>query len=231
MGLCSRMSTKRCRLPGSGNGGGHDPGLVHRRELAGSVVRRMGPQVREMGEPRFDSICEPAEEAIGEKRRCGELDRPLVFESEGRDRIGEVVAMAVQPVQPRQLPAAHVEHGVEPGQNTLVGRQPGIVGVVDGPRIDALVGVAEQRRFVPGPAGSEGDVVEPGVERRAVGHARGCSSGRCRCTTRLARASTVRPARSVGPAECPVQRGDRAPASAPRGARHTTGSRPGTDRG
>ena len=129
------------------------------------------------------------------------------------DRIGEVVAVAVQPLQPRQLPAAHVEHRVEAGQHSFVGRQPRIVRIVDEARIDALIGVAEQRGRVAGPAGGVSDVVEAGVERRAVGDdpvvhlvrarvQRGAAR-RARCRLRVVPGEANTLARQVVEGRCP----------------------------
>ena len=144
--------------------------VVHRRELTGRAVRRMRPEVREMGEPRLRLLAEPPEERVGEERRRRQLGRALVFDPQRGDRVGEVVAAAVQPLQPRELPAAHVEHRIEPGQHSFVRREPWIVGRGDRARVDTLVGVAEQCGHVSGAPGGPGDVVETSVERCAVGH-------------------------------------------------------------
>ena len=72
--------------------------------------------------------------------------------------------------QPRGEPVVELQDDVEPGQDALVGVEARVVGVGDGGGVDALVGVAEQRRRVPGPSGEPGHVVEPVLERGAVRH-------------------------------------------------------------
>src|SRR5262245_22479527 len=102
-----------------------------------------------MGEPRFVAIGEPPEETVGEEGRRREGCRTLVLDLQGRDRVGEVVSLRVQPLQPGQLPTAHVENRVESGQYALVRGQAWVVRVVDRARVDALIGVAEQGGGIP----------------------------------------------------------------------------------
>jgi hypothetical protein len=73
-----------------------------------------------------------------------------------------------EPVEERLVAPGEVEDGVEARQDALVGRESRVGGSVHLARIDSLVGVPEQRGFVPGAPRSECDVVEPRVERRPV---------------------------------------------------------------
>ena len=72
--------------------------------------------------------------------------------------------------EPRLHPAVERQHGVEAGQDALVGVESGVGGVGQRRRVDALVGVAEQRRGEAGPAAQPGHVVEAVLQGRAVRH-------------------------------------------------------------
>ncbi len=60
-----------------------------------------------------------------------------------------------------------VDHRAEPGQDLLVGAEPGVV-VGERAGVEAGVGVSEEHRVVAGPAGEPCDVGEPSVERCSV---------------------------------------------------------------
>ncbi len=144
--------------------------VVRGGPLPGGRVRRMGSQVAEVREPRRLLATQPLDRVIGEERRHAVLGRAVGL---GRQQVHRarrrVVAERGQPVDPWPVVVGDVEHGVEAGQDAVVRRQSWVVGTAGEPRIERLVGVAEQHRFVAGPPGGERDRVEPGVEWRAVG--------------------------------------------------------------
>jgi len=84
------------------------------------------------------------------------------------DVVVERVPLSAKVVEPRAIRLAQVERPVEPRQHALVRREPRVVGPGGLAWVDALVGVAEQRRRVTATAGESRDVVEPVVERRTV---------------------------------------------------------------
>ena len=146
-------------------------GVVGRRPLPRRAVRRMRPQVAGVGEPRLVLAPEPGEHPLGEERRAAVLGRATGLAAQHRlVVVGHVVTEVAQPLDPRGVRPREVHLDVEAGQDPPRLAAPRIAAVGHQPRVDALVGVAEQRRRVPGTPGDAGDVVEAVVERRAVGH-------------------------------------------------------------
>jgi hypothetical protein len=125
-----------------------------------------------VGEPRPVGRLgvEPADDGIGQEGRDGQLGGPLVLGGQRLVSRRDGVPPGPQRIQPGELAAVEIDDGLEAGQDALVGGQARIVGIVDGAGIDALIGVAEQHRGVPGATGHPGHVVEAVVERGPVRH-------------------------------------------------------------
>ena len=75
-----------------------------------------------------------------------------------------------EPRQPRGMFIGQMQHRGETGQHAGVRLHARIVGAGRLARIDALVGVPEQRGLVASTQPRLGHIVEPRIERGAVGH-------------------------------------------------------------
>ena len=73
-----------------------------------------------------------------------------------------------EPFEPGVLALWHEQARGEPRQDAGVVLEALVVGAVGHPRVDPLVGVPEERRGHPRPAGEQGHVVVPVVERRTI---------------------------------------------------------------
>jgi hypothetical protein len=73
----------------------------------------MWTKVRQVSEPRALLVAEPVEKSVGQERRRRQVRGTIVLDGERGDRVVEVVAVLVQPLQPWQLPTAHVEHRIK----------------------------------------------------------------------------------------------------------------------
>ncbi len=121
-----------------------------------------------MREPRRVLSADPVDEMIGEERRLRQARRPIGFGDQRVLGVTQVMSVVGEPGQPRFAMPRQVEADLEAGEYPFVVRQARVGGVGHEPRVDALVGVAEQRRPIAGALRHSGDVVEPVVERGAV---------------------------------------------------------------
>src|SRR3569833_4120966 len=146
--------------------------------------RRMRAQEAQMREPRRLLLAEPADELAGEERRLRLVlavagrragDLAGIAHRQMRQRaIGEIDSLAAQPAQPGLFVLGQAHAHVEPGQHALIGPKPRI-SRLQHRGIGRLVGVAEQRRRIAGPARRQRHVVEAvrqwaAVADHAVGH-------------------------------------------------------------
>ena len=197
-------SSTRCRWVGAGSGRGHHRGVVHRRELPGRAVRRVRPQVGEVGEPRLPLVGEPIEEAVGQERRCRQRRGPLVLAVQRGDGIGEVVALIVEPAATtaaanRSCPAQRRSRAALPRTSKAVDR-----------RVRRRIRGSTPWSVYPNNAGTyPARRAQRGRCCRSVRRVvcrwqrLGCSSGRCPCTAPPAPVNRVRPASSGGPSRTP----------------------------
>ena len=97
------------------------------------------------------------------------LGGALTFGRQGGVAVaGKVVPEALEPPAPGVLLVGEVEPDVETRRESLIARQPRVVGTGRRPGIDALVGIAEHGRRVSCSPGRPGHVVETEVERGPV---------------------------------------------------------------
>ena len=167
--VAGQIPGERRRPLGCGRGSGDVVGVVGRRPPPGRGVGRVRAPVAGIREPRGVLATQPGDEVVGEERRDAVLGGALGFGGERTLAVGgHVVAERCEPGPPRPLVVGELEADLEARRVPLVARQAPVAGVGDGPGVDALVGVAEHRRGVPGPAGDAGDVVQTPVQRRPV---------------------------------------------------------------
>ena len=169
---CARVGPHRRR---------HRRGVVHRVVGRGREERGMRPQVGDVREPAAAGRGpgrRPLDEPVGQERRLRVFGLVLRAPSgtrrglidESAPLLGNVHAVGPHPGEPRVgLALREMAHRVETRQHALVLVEPRVVGRA-GARVDARVGVAEQRGLVAGAAAGERDVVVARVERGPVQH-------------------------------------------------------------
>ena len=138
----------------------------------------MRPQKRKVREPRTRLCVGPRDQLLRQECSlrvlrvvlCAPLRAIRRTVDEGAPLVGHLDALLPHPCQPcERLALGQMTHGIETGKHTFVAMETR-VAPRDRTRIDAHVGVAEQRGLVAPSPGDERDVVVPGVERRSVQH-------------------------------------------------------------
>src|ERR1035438_5428238 len=146
-------------------------GVVHPRELPRRRVWRMRTQITEVGEPPTLLAPKPVEKSRGEKATERELGGTVRLAARGRlPAVGHVVAPGAQMLYPAGLALGQVQADRESWEDPVVTVESRVVDTFGDGGIDALIGVAEKRRVVPGSARDVGDVVESRGQRSAVRH-------------------------------------------------------------
>ena len=130
----------------------------------------MWAQVAEVREPWLTLVTNPLDCVVGQERRNTVLGRPLGLASQLWVGSAEIaVTKFTKPLQPRFVIVRKVKHRVEPRQHAGVVLQPGIVWTADLAWVNALVGVTKEGGLVSVATRRTSHVVEPRVERCAVG--------------------------------------------------------------
>jgi len=143
--------------------------VVHRGVVAGGVVRRMGPDVRGVCEPRTVLLVEPRQEVVGEELRDRVLGGAFVLGVERDVGVGGVVPERAQPLEPWCVALVEAQQLLEAGEHAFPVAQARIVGVGDAPDVGTLVGVPPHHRVVALAQAESRHVVEAPVEWRAIG--------------------------------------------------------------